>query len=279
MGDIGNDGDVDIFGANYTGNPPVYLWENNLNPVSTPTPTVTPIVYTITESFESGLNGWIPDYSIHCEGMGQCAQPFIWHIEQSTVQAQDGAHSLEYFLTGANDDGTTWIVREFRVPPGTKANIDLSFYLWSPTGDDATGWPVMKYIGERKPEYEVDFDRTGRTGEVAGWKRYDYTKKVTSSTGSIYIALGISVTWEADRTYYIDNVTVKSDIPLDTLPVISPTPSVPGDIDGDGDIDLSDLTTLLTNFGRSGTSLPGDIDSNGDVDLADLTTLLSNFGR
>ncbi|MCA9874174.1 MAG: VCBS repeat-containing protein, partial [Anaerolineales bacterium] len=31
VADIGNDGDYDIFGANWTGNPPVRLWENQLN--------------------------------------------------------------------------------------------------------------------------------------------------------------------------------------------------------------------------------------------------------
>ncbi|MBI4129831.1 hypothetical protein HY468_00795, partial [Candidatus Roizmanbacteria bacterium] len=60
---------------------------------------------------------------------------------------------------------------------------------------------------------------------------------------------------------------------------LTPTPATPGDTDSDGDVDLSDLTTLLTDFGKSGTTLPGDTDGDGDVDLADLTTLLSNFGR
>jgi hypothetical protein len=32
VADIGNDGDYDIFGSNWTGNPPVYLWESQLNP-------------------------------------------------------------------------------------------------------------------------------------------------------------------------------------------------------------------------------------------------------
>jgi hypothetical protein len=32
LADIGSDGDHDIFGSNWTGNPPVYLWENQFNP-------------------------------------------------------------------------------------------------------------------------------------------------------------------------------------------------------------------------------------------------------
>jgi hypothetical protein len=31
--DIGNDGDYDIYGAGWSGYPPVWLWENQLNPL------------------------------------------------------------------------------------------------------------------------------------------------------------------------------------------------------------------------------------------------------
>jgi ELWxxDGT repeat protein len=52
--------------------------------------------------------------------------------------------------------------------------------------------------------------------------------------------------------------------------------NVTGDIDGDGDNDLQDLSYLLANFG--GTGPTGDLDHDGDVDLQDLATLLANFG-
>lgn len=55
----------------------------------------------------------------------------------------------------------------------------------------------------------------------------------------------------------------------------------PGDVDGDGDVDLTDLAVLLANFGvTSGASRSdGDFDGDEDVDLADLAVLLANFGR
>ena len=49
----------------------------------------------------------------------------------------------------------------------------------------------------------------------------------------------------------------------------------PEDLNGDGTVDLTDLSILLGNFGGAGA---GDIDGNGFVDLTDLSLLLAAFG-
>jgi hypothetical protein len=54
--------------------------------------------------------------------------------------------------------------------------------------------------------------------------------------------------------------------------------SVPGDIDGDGDVDTADLLALLADWGCSGEDCPGDVDGDGDTDTADLLLLLANWG-
>lgn len=48
-----------------------------------------------------------------------------------------------------------------------------------------------------------------------------------------------------------------------------------GDLTGDGQIGLEDLTALLSAFG---VSVLGDVDNDGLTDLSDLTLLLSRFG-
>ena len=56
---------------------------------------------------------------------------------------------------------------------------------------------------------------------------------------------------------------------------------IPGDVDHDGDVDLSDLAQLLAHYGTtSGASYEdGDLDHDGDVDLADLAGLLAHYGE
>lgn len=53
-----------------------------------------------------------------------------------------------------------------------------------------------------------------------------------------------------------------------------------GDLNGDGLVDLADLSTLLVSLGTAMDARPdqGDLDLDGDVDLSDLSNLLAVFG-
>jgi len=59
---------------------------------------------------------------------------------------------------------------------------------------------------------------------------------------------------------------------------IEVTPRLPGDLDGDGDVDHSDLGILLADWGCSGGGCDGDCDGDGDTDQADLGLLLAYWG-
>ncbi len=56
----------------------------------------------------------------------------------------------------------------------------------------------------------------------------------------------------------------------------------PGDLDGDGDTDLSDLAALLSAYGSfegdPDYNPAADLDEDGDVDLPDLAALLADYG-
>lgn len=67
---------------------------------------------------------------------------------------------------------------------------------------------------------------------------------------------------------------------IDNLYVGPPIRECTGDVDLDGDCELSDLATLLAHFGAFGTVhyADGDLNCDARVDLTDLSTLLTNFG-
>ena len=54
---------------------------------------------------------------------------------------------------------------------------------------------------------------------------------------------------------------------------------LPGDVNGDGNVDINDLTIVLSEFGQTGmTWSQGDFNGDGKVDINDLTIVLANFG-
>ena len=66
------------------------------------------------------------------------------------------------------------------------------------------------------------------------------------------------------------------------VPMPSAPPTHPGDVNGDGIVDLADLTALLAAFGSctgdANFLAAADFDGNGCIELGDLTFLLANFG-
>lgn len=56
------------------------------------------------------------------------------------------------------------------------------------------------------------------------------------------------------------------------------TKPCPADLNGDGGIDLADLSLLLSAFGCAAGTCPLDVDGDGGMDLVDLSLLLSSFG-
>ena len=56
---------------------------------------------------------------------------------------------------------------------------------------------------------------------------------------------------------------------------------LPGDANGDGRVDVNDLTIVLSNFGKTtGMSWgTGDFNGDGKTDINDLTIVLSGYGQ
>ncbi|NLF32536.1 MAG: hypothetical protein GX591_16805 [Planctomycetes bacterium] len=66
---------------------------------------------------------------------------------------------------------------------------------------------------------------------------------------------------------------------LEAVGVLNAASFIPGDADGDGDVDLDDFVILKQNFGLAPASRgQGDFDGDEDVDLDDFVILKQNFG-
>ena len=59
------------------------------------------------------------------------------------------------------------------------------------------------------------------------------------------------------------------------------TPTISGDANLDGKVDINDLTIVLANYGKtSGVSwATGDFNGDAKVDINDLTIVLANYGQ
>jgi hypothetical protein len=154
------------------------------------------------ESFERDLGAWQPD----TDGRARA-----WRIVRTAGPAVDGLYSLSYHLDGTYDDGTIWIERTVPVKPYATATVRVSFWVYSKAAS-VTAWPVVGVAGAKDPETERDLPIIGSADQRAGWAPYSFQTRVTGGAdGTLWVAVGISATWEAVRTYYLDLVEVSVD--------------------------------------------------------------------
>lgn len=165
------------------------------------------------EGFEGDLSNW--ERGAHVpEDPNNPGNPVAWSIDVSDEQADEGSHSAKYQLDGRQDDGTIWLARAFTVPASQDVEVDLDFQLWNESQSMNTLIKVAAYAGPQPPEVEQDFN-TERPGNRAdGWDEYDYRfSTVSNDEGQVWVAVGISVVWETQVVYYVDDVNVEIDQP------------------------------------------------------------------
>jgi hypothetical protein len=135
-----------------------------------------------------------------------------------------------------------------------------------------TSTGVWAEVVKFSPADGEDYDRLGHSVAIAG--------------DVVVVGAPYDDVWDTDSgSAYVFDIT---DADADGLPDACQTP--PGDLDGDGDVDLSDLGILLANFGCCAAAggcdppgggrapCPGDADADGDTELGDLGVVLANFG-
>ncbi|MBF8266657.1 MAG: hypothetical protein HW388_165 [Dehalococcoidia bacterium] len=184
-------------------------------PTTTPTATRAPLptllppfpIITI-EDFEAGLGQWFPEGDVPMDPNNP-GRLVAWSVLVSSSQAFEGDGSAEFFLDGRQADGTIWIARPMRVNTEEPVKVALTFQLWSESESFNTLARVAAYAGARKPAAEEELDTSQVANLVTGWREYNYAFSVLPHEGSLWVAVGITVAWETEMTYYIDDIRVE----------------------------------------------------------------------
>lgn len=120
-------------------------------------------------------------------------------------------------------------------------------------------------------------------GAAMGGFDFDYT----NFTPGAYVLLcgttrvAFTVTGTAPGPYRVNPSQINPPNALWDTFILTPgrsNPGIAGDFNGDGIVNDTDLTSLLQNYGQSGSCLLEDINLDGVVSDADLATQLLNYG-
>lgn len=147
------------------------------------------------DSFETDFDGW----TFHTD------LPDLSTVERTSEIAFDGTTSVRFETTGVFDDGTAWLQQSFSLAPNTTYLVNLSWFQTNLFTSDIGTWPVVAFAGTEAPTEEADFTRIGQDSQAEDFLRYGYTQTVTTdSTGTVYLAFGVSVVFEVDRVHFFD---------------------------------------------------------------------------
>ncbi len=236
----------------------------------------------IDEDFEGTVDQWtIADDGSLTTGAWENVDPngTIW---SSAVAAPED---------DASDDGTMCFVTENGAVDGAAGSADIdggTAYLISPvldlSGDDAViSWSQWFFNSSGSGEDSLEVSVSNDDG--SSWV------VVTSSFGTAGV-------WEEANFTVSDYVTPSNQVRVRFAAGDAPPASVveagvdeftvsqagcedpedcPGDIDGSGDVGISDFSAFLVAFGSSCTC-PEDLDGNGTVGVEDFSQFLVLFG-
>ena len=109
--------------------------------------------------------------------------------------------------SGRQDDGSVWIQRQ--IDTVTADEVSLSFRFWSPFKGSFNNLAyVVSYVGPEPPQMEEDFVRVAPMTDVGEWDTLVLSAR-TDGADSVWVAVGLSVVWESEQTYYLDDVVVE----------------------------------------------------------------------
>lgn len=167
---------------------------------------------TFETSFEDGTDGFVSD----TDDLDN--PPVTWSVDRTTDFADTGEASMAIQIDNVNDKAKVWIEREvLDLEPNNTYTVDVTFDFGSSDWGTANLWTLFVDVDAESPSEWADFDDAlmADTGNGAAadagvlWDEKNASLAVeTDADGTLHVAIGVWGTWEADRTYYIDDVQV-----------------------------------------------------------------------
>lgn len=206
-----------------------------------------------------------------CDGSALLAKTGPADVKSFTYQ--NGSTQKPYYIRvwlGNGDDDT-------------RNQYDLDISIQPGGGPPDPPANVAATDGTLCDQVQVSWDSVPEATEYTIWRGFDYPNDgVELDTVTASPFLDTTTAEELIYTYWLiaGNAYGQSDPSAADTGYSDCPGTCHGDIDGDGDIGLSDLAQLLANYGI-GTGMTyedGDLDGDGDVDLSDLAALLAVYG-
>ncbi len=163
-----------------------------------------------TFEFESGLEGW--------QGVAiDTLNPVVsWDVRHTTEVAARGEGAAELHLDNVNDAAKVWLERAFELTPGAAYDVALSYAFGTSDGGDVNLFTILVGVHDAPPRTQQDLQFRGDTGhggppgnEVVWLEKSHSERIVVPSNGIVHVSVGVWGTWEASRTYFVDDLTVR----------------------------------------------------------------------
>ncbi|MBU0616324.1 MAG: hypothetical protein KKI02_01265, partial [Planctomycetes bacterium] len=199
--------------------------------------------------------GWQYDPQSDSDGSGQC------YLTENVAGNSDVDGGAVQLISPTIDMSTA----------GATISYDYYLHLTSADGSDRLLVEINSNDGEGT---WIEIARHDTNGALA-WRHHEITQADLDAAGvtlTSTMRIGFTVN-DADPQSIVEAA-------IDAFQIVTfVCDECLGDLDGDNDIDLADLSQLLAHYGLTGmTYEDGDLDGDGDVDLSDLSALLAVYG-
>lgn len=233
-------------------------------------------------------------WQLHYSGTGVCS----WTTTRDNIYGVSGIPHTQFdgVLEAVGVYGTdlatyNWYVGKVNTRLGVPTDVTIDLAL-VPMGGSVMHVSATVGIeaGGVDKDMEIHFVRARDYFPSSADNRYrncvrqhnQTTASVTAGNSAVVESGDFNLDGAGDERFIVVAQEIGGSHEIYQAAYIDIPPPVEGDVDGDGDVDLSDLAALLASFGTSegdpDFNPAADLSGDGRVDLVDLAVLLAQFG-